>query len=50
MITVEEAVENAARMLRMAETDGNPQVMERYEKIADSWISMAHLLNERERV
>lgn len=50
MVTVTDAIEHAARLLTMAENDPDPSRMERYEKIADSWVSMAHLLQERERV
>lgn len=49
-MNTQEAIENAARLLNMAEAEANPQLMERYEKLADSWISLAHLTNERERV
>lgn len=45
-----EAIEAAARLLHMAEAEPNPQLMERYEKLADSWISLAALLAERDRV
>jgi hypothetical protein len=49
-MTCDQAIENAARLLNMAEAESNPQLMERYEKIADSWISLAHLVSDRERV
>lgn len=49
-MNVDQALDHAARLLRMAESEPDPGRMERYEKLADSWIGMAALLNERERV
>lgn len=50
-MTCTEAVENAARLLHEAEMERtNTVLMERLEKLADSWIAIAGLLNERERV
>ena len=41
----------AARLLHEAEMERtNTVLMERLEKLADSWIAIAGLLNERERV
>lgn len=49
-MTFEEAIANAARILIHAEGETNLAHMERLEKLADSWISMANLIRERERV
>lgn len=49
-MTVDEAVDNAARLLRHAEAETNLALMERLENLADSWLGIAHLLNEREKV
>ena len=48
-ITVDVALTNAARLLHHAEAETNLATMERIEKLADSWISMASLLAQRER-
>lgn len=48
-ITVEGAIECAARLLRAAEMETNHTLMERYEKLADSWVSLAGLLIAREQ-
>jgi len=48
-VTVETALANAARLLLAAEGETDRQLMERYEKLADSWISVAGTLVARER-
>ncbi len=48
MISVDEAIENACRLLRAAEVETDRQMMERLERLADSWVSLAGLLNQRE--
>jgi hypothetical protein len=49
-VTVDEALANATRLLQAAEAETNLLLMERLEKLADSWVQIAALLNERERV
>lgn len=50
-MTCDEAIGHAARLLAEAELEAtNLQRMERLEKLADSWINIANLLRERERV
>jgi hypothetical protein len=50
-MTSDEAFENAVRLLTTAEAaSGNIALMERYEKLADSWILIANALVEKERV
>lgn len=41
-VTRESAIANAARLLRAAEMETNLMLMERLEKLADSWIVIAH--------
>lgn len=41
-----EAVDNAARLLRAAEVETNPQLMERLDDMAMTWLRMAELLIE----
>ncbi|MER5213693.1 hypothetical protein ABT063_24755 [Streptomyces sp. NPDC002838] len=49
--TPEQALANAARLLERAEIElTNLPLMERLDQLAASWLSMAHLLTERERV
>lgn len=48
-ITVDTALANAARLLHNAELETNLATMERIEKLADSWVSIAGLLTQRER-
>jgi hypothetical protein len=48
-LTVDVALGNAARLLRNAEAETNLALMERIEKLADSWIGIAGLLVGRER-
>ncbi|MBA9002023.1 hypothetical protein [Thermomonospora cellulosilytica] len=50
-MTVDEALGNAARLLHEAELErGNLPLMERLESIADTWVSIAQLITERDRV
>ncbi|MFM9675783.1 hypothetical protein [Streptomyces brasiliscabiei] len=44
------AIENAARLLRAAELETNLALMERLDELATTWLSLAHLLMEREAV
>lgn len=47
----DQALINAARLLREAELERtNLALAERLEKLADSWISIAGLQRERERI
>ena len=51
MPTADQALANAARLLERAEIElTNLPLMERLEGLADSWLSVAHLLMEKERV
>lgn len=45
--TFEVAMGNAQRLLRNAETETNLALMERLEKLADSWITVAGLIHAR---
>lgn len=49
-VTPDSAIENAARLLRAAELETNLALMERLDELATSWLSLAHLLMEREAV
>ncbi|MGW0495054.1 hypothetical protein ACWD0Z_06325 [Streptomyces sp. NPDC003007] len=49
-VTPDAAIENAARLLRAAEVETNLALMERLDELATSWLSLAHLLMEREAV
>lgn len=42
--TAEQALAEAIRILRMAEMETDRQLMERYERMADSWIMIANIL------
>jgi len=46
-VTVDGAIDNAARLLRMAELETNLALMERLDELAATWLSLAHLLMER---
>ncbi len=46
--TCDEALANAARLLRNAEGETDRHLMERYEKLADSWLGLAGIQRERE--
>ncbi len=49
-VTSDAAIQNAARLLRAAELETNLALMERLDELATSWLSLAHLLMEREAV
>lgn len=49
LVTVDTALANAARLLRNAEGETDRHLMERIEKLADSWVSIAGILVQRER-
>ncbi|MEU8886728.1 hypothetical protein [Streptomyces sp. NPDC048442] len=49
-LTADQALDNAARLLELAELNPNPALMERYDAVACSWLAMASLLLEKERV
>lgn len=42
--SAEQALAEAIRILRMAEIETDRQLMERYERMADSWIMIANIL------
>jgi hypothetical protein len=46
--TIDEAIRNAARLLRHAETETNLALMERLDEMAATWLNVAHLLMERQ--
>lgn len=48
MPTAEEAIRNAARLLRTAETETDRALMERLDAMAQTWLNIASLLSERE--
>lgn len=49
--TADEAISRAANLLAQAELEiTNLALMERLDQLACSWLSMASLLNERDRV
>lgn len=41
-----EAVSNVARLLLEAEMNGNPQMMERLDELACTWIRVAEFLSD----
>ena len=50
-VTAGEAIAHAARLLAQAELElTNLPLMERLDQLACSWLAVANLLNERERV
>lgn len=49
VVTVDTALSNAARLLHNAEGETDRHLMERLEKLADSWVSIAGILVQRER-
>ena len=49
-MTFEQAIENATRILQAAELETNLAMMERLEKLADSWISIANTITVREQM
>lgn len=51
MIKADEAIANAARLLEQAEMElTNLPLMERLDELATSWLGVAAMLTERERV
>lgn len=48
-LTVDGALANAARLLLNAELETNLPLMERLERLADSWISIARTVMEHQR-
>lgn len=49
MPTTDEAIRNAARLLRQAETQTDSALMERLDDMAQTWLNIASLLSEREQ-
>lgn len=49
-LTADQALANAARLLERAEIDPNPHLMANFDAIASSWLTLAGLLMEKERV
>ncbi|MET8335487.1 hypothetical protein ABZV14_11490 [Streptosporangium canum] len=47
--TVDIAIANAARLLYNAETITDLALMERLERLADSWVAIAQFLHERDK-
>ena len=47
-VTVDEAIGNAARLLRHAETETNHALMERLDEMASTWLQLASLLMQRD--
>lgn len=47
-ITIDSALDNAARILNNAEMETNLLLMERLEHLADSWIAIACTVAQRE--
>lgn len=50
LVSTDEALGNATRLLQMAEAETNLALMERLEKLADSWVQIAALLADREKI
>lgn len=48
-INFDMAIGNVIRILQHAEMEPNLQLMERLEKLADSWYAVAALLHQREQ-
>lgn len=48
-ITFDAAIGHAGRLLRNAELEADLHRMERVEKLADSWVSIAELIASRDR-
>jgi hypothetical protein len=48
-VTADEALGQAARLLHAAEMETNLALMERLEKLADSWMVLAGVLIQRDR-
>jgi hypothetical protein len=49
-VTRDTALANAVRLLNAAEMECDLAKMERYEKLADSWIGIAGMLGDQDRV
>lgn len=49
-MTFEQAIDNAARLLQAAELETNLAMMERLERLADSWVSIANSILAREQM
>lgn len=47
--TFDQAIANAQRLLAAAEGETNLSLMERLERLADSWLTLAALINQRDR-
>ncbi len=47
-LTFAQALANAARLLNNAEAETNLMLMERVEKLADSWVNIAALILQRD--
>jgi len=50
VLTADVALSNAVRLLQAAENETNLMLMERLEKLADSWTNIAGLLIAREQI
>ncbi|MGH3319505.1 MAG: hypothetical protein ACRDN9_04880 [Streptosporangiaceae bacterium] len=48
MVTFQEAVDSAVRLLRQAETETDRDLMKLYDSMADTWVMLARLLYEHE--
>lgn len=46
--TADQALSEAVRILRAAENETDRQLMERFERLADSWIMIANILYARQ--
>lgn len=49
-MTSDKALENAIRLLEAAEAETDRGLMERWVGMADSWLAVAQVLAEKERV
>lgn len=49
-MTSAEAIEHASRLFLLAEAEPDAGRMQRYECLGDSWVKLAELLAEKERV
>lgn len=50
MPTADDAITNAARLLRAAEAETDRALMERLDAMAQTWLNIASLLADREQV
>jgi len=48
-VTIDIALGNASRLLNNAEIETNLALMERLERLADSWVSIARIALDRDR-